>query len=40
MMDPGHFVLTKNAKELLATDYNKFVESYGTHFLIGKKMMC
>jgi hypothetical protein len=34
-LDPKNVILTKDARELLATDKAKFTETYGTHFIAG-----
>ena len=39
-IDPSNFRLTSKAQKLLATNYDEFIEAYGTHFLAGTTTEC
>lgn len=39
-VDPANFRFTTTARNLLATNYDEFIQNYGTHFLAGVTKKC
>lgn len=40
LIDPGSFILIKEARKLLATNYDEFIATYGSHYIIGADLGC
>lgn len=39
-INPSSFMLTKDSKRLLSTNYKSFIDTYGTHYIAGAMMGC